>query len=70
MDLSQFPELKKLPRKQKLQLADELWKSGVGEATPVTREQKKLLASRWSDYRAGKIKRIGLSELERRAAGR
>lgn len=68
MKLASFPELKKLPREQKLKLADELWQAGVSDSMPVTGEQKRILEKRWADYKAGKAKRISLKELDRRLA--
>ena len=66
MTLARFPELKKLPRRQRLKLAEELWFSGVEDSVPVGPLDKQLLDHRWRAYRAGKMKRISLSELERR----
>lgn len=68
MTLTRYPELMKLSDRQKLALADALWQAGIGAATPVAAQQKKLLDSRWTDYRAGKTKRITQDELERRLA--
>lgn len=68
MSLASFPELQKLSRQQKLKLADELWQAGVSDSMPVTGEQKRLLDKRWSDYKAGKAKRISMKELDRRLA--
>ena len=70
MTLTSYPELMKLPGRQKLALADALWQAGVSDSAPVPAKQKKLLDSRWAEYRAGKTKRIGLDELERRLAKR
>lgn len=66
MTLASFPDLQKLTRRQKFQLADDLWQAGVSDSMPVTAEQKDLLDARWSAYRAGTIKRISLAELKRR----
>jgi len=66
MTLARFPELKKLPKRQRLKLAEELWFSGVDDSMPVESLDKQLLEERWNAYRAGKIKRISLNELERR----
>jgi putative addiction module component (TIGR02574 family) len=66
MTLASFPELKKLPSRQKLKLADELWQAGVTDSMPIPAEQKKMLDARWASYRAGATKRISMSELERR----
>ena len=66
MTLANFPELKKLPKRQRLKLAEELWFSGVDDSMPVGPLEKQFLDERWASYRAGKAKRISLSELERR----
>jgi putative addiction module component (TIGR02574 family) len=66
MTLARFPELKKLPKRQRLKLAEELWFSGVDDSMPVDPLDKQLLEERWNAYRAGKAKRISLNELERR----
>ena len=70
MDLAHFPELRKLPKRQKLKLADELWGAGVDDRRPVSAEDRALLDSRWKAYRSGKVERISLEELERRVARR
>jgi putative addiction module component (TIGR02574 family) len=70
MTLASFPELQKLPRRQKLRLADELWQAGVSDKMPVTLAQKRLLDARWAAYRSGKCKRLSMAELERRVAQR
>ena len=66
MSLASFPELQKLPSSEKLKLADELWQAGISDSMPVSAEQKKMLDGRWAAYRAGKMKRITMEELERR----
>ena len=68
MALAQFPELKKLPKRQKLKLAEELWREAVDDSLPVSADDRALLDSRWKAYRAGKAARISLQELERRVA--
>ena len=68
MVLAQFPELKKLPKRQKLKLAEELWREAVGDSVKVSADDRALLDSRWKAYRAGKVARISLQELERRVA--
>ena len=70
MILAQFPALRKLPKRQKLRLADELWRAAVDDALPVSAEDRALLDSRWKTYRAGKAERISLNELERRVSRR
>ena len=66
MALAQFPELQKLPKRQKLKLADELWCAAIDDTAAVSSEHRAILDSRWKAYRAGKAKRISLNELERR----
>ena len=68
MTLAQFPELRRLPKRQKLRLADELWREAVDDSRPVSAADRALLDSRWRAYRAWKVKRISLEELERRVA--
>jgi putative addiction module component (TIGR02574 family) len=68
MALAQFPELRKLPKREKLKLAEELWRAAVDDSLPVSTEDRALLDSRWKTYRAGKTQRISLDELERRVA--
>lgn len=68
MPLAQYPELQKLPKRQKLKLAEELWCAAVDDAAPVGANHRAILDSRWKAYRAGKAKRITLEELERRLA--
>ncbi len=53
-----------------MQLADELWQSGVDDKSKVPVLHQETLDQRWSDYRSGKVKRISLKELERRLAKR
>jgi hypothetical protein len=68
MTLANFPELTKLPKRQRMKLAEELWFSGVDDTLPVNPTHKKILNERWTAYKAGSVKRITLSELERRLA--
>jgi hypothetical protein len=67
--LANFPELTKLPKRQRMKLAEELWFSEVDDSLPVNHPtHKKILNERWAAYQAGSVKRITLSELERRLA--
>lgn len=66
MTLASFPELTRLPKRQRLKLAEELWFSGVDDSVPVASIDKQLLDERWNAYRAGKVKGISLKDLERR----
>lgn len=64
--LARFPKLTKLPPRQRLELAEELWFSGIDDSVPLSRMERDILDERWKAYRAGKAKRISLDELERR----
>jgi len=66
MPLASFPELKMLPKRERFKLAEELWLSGIDDASPVSATHKKLLDQRWSAYKTGSAKRISLAELDRR----
>ena len=66
MTLSSFPELMKLPKSDKLKLADELWLAGISDSMPVSAEQASALDARWASYQAGTAKRISMAELRRR----
>jgi putative addiction module component (TIGR02574 family) len=66
MTLGRFPELQKLPKRERLKLAEELWFSSADDSLPVTPSDKKLLDERWKAYQEGRAKRISLAELERR----
>lgn len=70
MSLTDFPDLARLPKAQRMKLADELWQSSVDDGTKVPAWHKETLDQRWNDYRSGKVKRISLKELERRLAKR
>jgi putative addiction module component (TIGR02574 family) len=66
MKLTDFPALIKLPKRQRLKLAEELWFSSVDDSLPVSPTQRNLLDERWRQYRKGSVKRLSLDDLERR----
>ena len=66
MTLADYPALTKLPKRQRLQLAEDLWFSGIDDSLPVSPRHRSMLEERWSAYRKGRAKRVTLSELERR----
>ena len=70
MTLADFPELTQLSKRQRMQLAQELWASGVDDSLPAGPAHRKILDERWSAYQTGKIRRIPMNELERRLARR
>lgn len=68
MTLANFPALTKLPKRQRMKLAEELWFSGVDDSLPAHPTHKKILDERWTAYKEGQVRRITLPELERRLA--
>ena len=66
MKLADFPALARLPKRQRLELAEELWFSGVDDSLQVSPEHKTVLDERWEVYKRGRVKRLTLDELERR----
>jgi putative addiction module component (TIGR02574 family) len=62
--LAAYPELTRLSKAKRLQLADELWMSGISDDTPVPQWHQEILDQRWKDYQAGKTKRLTLKQLE------
>jgi hypothetical protein len=40
MTLTQFPDLQKLPKRQKLKLAEELWFAAVDDSAPVSADHQ------------------------------
>jgi len=66
MKLTDFPALVKLPKRQRLKLAEELWFASVDDSLPVSATQRAVLDERWQSYRKGRVKRLSLDDLERR----
>jgi len=65
--LADFPQLKQLPARQKLKLAEERWFDGVSDETlPVPEWHQEILAERMAAYKAGNVKTISVDELKRR----
>ena len=66
MSLSEFPDLARLPKRKRMQLADELWLSCVDDRSKTAKRHQDTLEERWSAYRGGMVKRVSLKELEGR----
>jgi len=58
----------KLPKRQRLKLAEDLWFSGADDSLPVRARDRRMLDERWTAYQEGRAKRLSLLELERRLA--
>lgn len=69
MPLADYPDLQKLSRRAKNQLAEELWQAANADA-PVSAAHRRTLDSRWADYKSGKTKAISLAELNHRLAAK
>ncbi|MGH8017364.1 MAG: addiction module protein [Opitutaceae bacterium] len=65
MGLSDFPQLGRLSRRDRLKIAAELWDSAVGDDLAVPESHRKLLRTRRAAYEAGEIKTITLDELQK-----
>jgi len=68
MKLADFPALRKLPKQQRLELAEELWFSGADDSLPVSAHHRAVIDKRWRAYQKGQAKRLTLAELERRVS--
>lgn len=65
MGLSDFPQLKRLTRPQRLKVAAELWDSAAGDDLPVPESHKKLIRSRRAAYAQGKVGTITMDDLKK-----
>ena len=64
---STLPELLRLPKKRRMEIAERLWASVAEEEnTPVLAEHRAILDKRLAAYRSGKSKPISMAELMRR----
>jgi putative addiction module component (TIGR02574 family) len=65
MTLANFPELKRLPRRARLRIAEQLWDSAVGDDLPVPPSHKKLFRDRRAAYARGEMKTLSMGELKK-----
>ena len=68
MKLIDFPEVEKLPVREKLQLVDELWLSMVPEldSLEVSLEEREVLDKRWANFLANPSSALTLEEFQER----
>ena len=68
MKLIDFPEVEKLPVREKLQLVDELWLSMVPEldSLEVSLEESEVLDKRWANFLANPSSALTLEEFQQR----
>ena len=64
MSLADFPQLKRLPSRDRLKIAEELWDSAASDALPVPASHKSLLRSRRAAYAGGEMKTLTMAELK------
>jgi putative addiction module component (TIGR02574 family) len=65
MTLTDFPQLKRLPPRQRLSLAEALWDSAVSDALPVPATHKRLIRSRRAAYERGELATLTMDELRK-----
>lgn len=65
MTLANFPQLKRLPVRSRLKIAEELWDSSVGDNLPVPASHKGLIRDRRVAYERGKMPTLTMTELKR-----
>lgn len=65
-------KLLSLPQKERRKIAEKLWDSLSPSKSSVTlsKEEKKLLESRWNRYVSGKMKFYSSSEMQKMAFGK
>jgi putative addiction module component (TIGR02574 family) len=65
MTLANFPELKRLPPRTRLKIAEELWDSAVDDGLPVPASHQKLIRGRRAAYERGELKTLTMAELKK-----
>ena len=63
MTLTDFPQLRRLPARQRLSLAEALWDSAARDSLPVPASHKRLIRSRRAAYERGEITTLTMAEL-------
>jgi len=65
MTLADFPQLKRLPPRQWLSLAEALWDSAASDLLPVPASHKRLIRSRRAAYDRGELATLTMDELRK-----
>ena len=65
MTLANFPELKRLPPRARLKIAEELWDSAISDKLPVPARHKSLIRARREAYSLGKTSTLTMAELKK-----
>lgn len=67
MSTAAINQLLLLPKKRKMEIAEQLWLSAADERTaPVSAAHKKIVGERLKNYRSGKAKAVSHAELMRK----
>jgi putative addiction module component (TIGR02574 family) len=72
MTLKEFPQLRDLPVREKLELVEEIWKDVAQELDEmeVSTEEGRLLDSRWAAFADGSSSALTTDEFMKRLAAR
>ena len=65
MTLADFPQLRRLPARQRLSLAETLWDSAAGDSLPVPASHQRLIRSRRAAYERGEVATLTMAELRK-----
>ena len=65
MTLANFPQLKRLPRGQRLKLAEQLWDSAASNSMAVPASHKRLIRSRRKAYAQGPVATLTMNQLKK-----
>lgn len=65
MTLADFPQLKRLPARQRLKLAEQLWDSAAKDTLPVPASHKQLIQARRKAYEEGQVPTLTMVELKK-----
>jgi putative addiction module component (TIGR02574 family) len=65
MTLANFPQLERLPPRQRLKLAEQLWDSAASDSLAVPASHKRLIRSRRKAYEQGQIATFTMDELKK-----
>jgi putative addiction module component (TIGR02574 family) len=65
MTLAKFPELRRLPARARLKIAEELWDSAASDDLPVPASHKSLIKARRARYARGEAQTLTMTELKK-----
>ncbi len=65
MTLADFPQLKRLPPRHRLKLAEQLWDSAASDSLAVSACHKRVVNSRRKAYEQGQIATLTMGELKK-----